>query len=71
MRFFKFGAPRLSDAEVQEIQDQVRHIHNDLVKHGPGDVPDLHAYFVEQDYWPVDRVPMRDEKTDEPARPEN
>ncbi len=61
MRFFRFGARRLSEAEVQEIHNQVREIHDDLAKR-QAEGAHLQDYFVEQDYWPIDRPALGDEQ---------
>ncbi len=67
MRFFKFGSSRLKESEVDVIRDQVRGIHDELVKRRKGNVTDLYAYFVEEDYWPVEHPDARDEQ----PRPES
>ena len=62
MRFFKFGSSRLKESEVEVIREQVRGIHDELVKRRKGNVADLYEYFVEKDYWPVDRREIGDDQ---------
>ena len=62
MRFFKFGSSRLNESEVQGIREQVRGIHDEMIKRRKGNVTDLYAYFVEQDYWPVEHLDAREEQ---------
>ena len=55
MRLFKLGSSRLKDSEVDEIREQVRNIHDELVRRRKDRPADLYSYFIEQDYWPADR----------------
>ena len=61
MRFFKFGSSRLKESEVEGIREQIRGMHDEMVRRRKGNVTDLYAYFVEQDYWPVEHQDAREE----------